>query len=121
MSLKPKNNPPYYEVENAVEQPYKVYQALITQSGTNPPTANVLRNTIDQSLTWEYDSEGVYMLTSEKTVFPTVKTWVTTGQTGATDIISLWINENQVEVLTPGTNGALTDTPIEIRTYVINP
>jgi hypothetical protein len=42
--------------------PYKVYTALMIQSGTDAPTANVLENTIG-SLTWARQNPGIYVAT----------------------------------------------------------
>jgi hypothetical protein len=39
---------------------YKVYTALLSQSGTNPPVATVLENTLGVSITWAYGSLGNY-------------------------------------------------------------
>lgn len=39
---------------------YKVYRALITQSGTSAPTAVVLENTLGGTVVWSYDSVGNY-------------------------------------------------------------
>lgn len=40
---------------------YKVYTALLTQTGTNAPVATVLENTLGETPTWYYDfyDEGV--------------------------------------------------------------
>ena len=40
--------------------PYKVYSALLTQFGTNPPVATVLENTLGDTLVWSYNIQGVY-------------------------------------------------------------
>ena len=40
--------------------PYKVYTALLTQSGTNAPVATVLENTLGGDIVWSYCTEGVY-------------------------------------------------------------
>lgn len=51
---------------------YKVYTALLTQSGTDAPVATVLENTLG-TITWEYNGVGNYeavssgLFTSEKT------------------------------------------------------
>ncbi|MBI4947439.1 MAG: hypothetical protein HY840_13685 [Bacteroidetes bacterium] len=42
--------------------PYKKYVALLTQTGTNPPTAIVLENTIG-NIVWTYLSTGSYTAT----------------------------------------------------------
>ena len=41
-------------------RPYKVYTALLTQSGTNAPVATVLQNTLSGTITWSYSSVGNY-------------------------------------------------------------
>jgi hypothetical protein len=44
----------------AVQTKYKVYTALLTQTGTNAPVATVLENTIG-NIIWSYDDTGVYL------------------------------------------------------------
>lgn len=39
---------------------YKVYTALLSQSGTNDPVAVVLENTLGQTITWSYNNVGAY-------------------------------------------------------------
>lgn len=39
---------------------YKVYKALISQSGTGDPIVNVLANTLGGSVVWTRDSVGYY-------------------------------------------------------------
>ena len=41
-------------------RPYKVYSALLTQTGTSNPTATVLENTLGQTITWSYNGVGAY-------------------------------------------------------------
>ncbi|MCA9747523.1 MAG: hypothetical protein KC414_00280, partial [Romboutsia sp.] len=43
--------------------PYKVYRALVTQSGTSAPTAVVLENTLGGTPVWSYITPGTYRLT----------------------------------------------------------
>lgn len=38
---------------------YKVYRALLTQTGTSAPTATILEDTIN-GITWNYDGVGQY-------------------------------------------------------------
>lgn len=40
-------------------KPYKIYRALLTQTGTNPPEASILENTIG-NVTFEYTAVGLY-------------------------------------------------------------
>lgn len=42
---------------------YKVYTALLTQSGTNDPVATVLENTLGGTVVWTYGSTGLYQAT----------------------------------------------------------
>lgn len=41
-----------------------VYKALLVQSGTNPPTVTILKNTLGETLTWEYQEVGYYFTQS---------------------------------------------------------
>jgi hypothetical protein len=45
-------------------RPYKVYSALISQTGTNPPVADVLENTMNGFIGFNYLSVGTYSITS---------------------------------------------------------
>jgi hypothetical protein len=47
-----------------VDLPYKVYSALITQTGTDAPVATVLQNTLGFTPTWAYNAQGSYILQS---------------------------------------------------------
>lgn len=53
-----------YTIDDISEsvKPYKVYTALLSQSGTDDPVATVLENNIDQTLVWERLSIGQYRL-----------------------------------------------------------
>jgi hypothetical protein len=53
-----------------------IYRALLTQSGTGPPTATELENTLPASASWTRDGAGIYHITSSG-AFPTNKTFVT--------------------------------------------
>ena len=54
--------------------PYKVYTALLTQSGTSAPVATVLENTLSGTITWSYSSVGSYQATLVG-AFPSSKTF----------------------------------------------
>ena len=41
--------------------PYKVYTALLTQSGGDDPVATVLENTLGGEVVWTRDNLGVYL------------------------------------------------------------
>jgi hypothetical protein len=59
----------YFSIEDIASaasytQPYKIYRALVSQSGNdNPPTAIVLENTFGQVPTYGWDDKGRYTLT----------------------------------------------------------
>jgi len=106
-------------------RPYKVYTALLTQTGTNAPTAVVLENTLGGTVVWSRNSTGDYRatlinaFTLSKThviATPSVNPFFTVvgnKTTGSADTVVL---------LTQTTAGANADdrlqgTPIEIRVY----
>ncbi len=100
--------------------PYKVYSAILNQTGTNAPVeAFVLQNTIGP-ITWQYLSTGNYRTTSLGTygkVFALIG-----GSPGSQRIVSVYLNIfGGVEIITSSTtgvvNGYLSNTPIEIRVY----
>lgn len=105
---------------------YKVYTALLTQVGTNPPTATVLENTIG-NITFSYDGIGQYSIVSNG-LFTTNKTTVFTSMNFYNDynIIghdynstsTIVIGTINVSLLTTSQNNLLTRTPIEIRVYL---
>ena len=49
---------------------YFTYVALVTQSGTNAPTANIIANTFPETPAWDYVDEGVYNLKFEDFTLP---------------------------------------------------
>ena len=109
-----------YEVK-----PYKVYTALLTQSGAgNDPTAIVLENTLGP-ITYQYSSVGRYIITSSG-LFTTDKTFILIGNAigqnpgelinfkiGGDSSITLWSRDNAGS----GADDILLNTPIEIRVY----
>lgn len=56
--------------------PYKVYTAIVSQSGTSNPTAIVLQNTLGVSLTYRYNGVGNYLADAFTSVFTADKTIV---------------------------------------------
>ena len=105
----------------SILRPYKVYTALITQSGTGiAPTALVLENSLSGTIVWTYDSTGEYIgtLTGE---FIDNKTYLSALPSQTTQLKLVRINDDSVNLGTGTggvkTNGLLLDTPIEIRVY----
>lgn len=117
---------------------YKVYSALVTQVGTNPPTAVVLKNTLgDVNVSYAYNGVGSYavdfssnILTSstnpgETTNWVMIQGCSSNGDQlgGAPVIWAYYSTASQIafEVYDVSTgavgNGFLEDNYIEIRVY----
>jgi len=60
-------------------RPHKVYVALLTQSGTNDPTAAITINTTGLTWTWTRSSEGVYYIESSETLDKSKISFITSG------------------------------------------
>lgn len=48
---------------------YKVYTALLTQTGGNEPVAIVLKNTLGVTITYSYAFPGIYLVISSDNIF----------------------------------------------------
>ena len=104
-------------------KPYKVYTALLSQSGTSAPVATVLENTLGGTVVWSYVSIGQYRGTltgaflSNKTVVFLTNVYGKYFLTGGRE------NDNSVMIGTQApnggsTNGDLSNSSIEIRVYL---
>lgn len=109
----------------AQAKPYKVYSALLTQTGTGDPTAIVLEDTLNAELNWYRMSAGVYYAESYGT-WALNKTAMTVGPLAdASDgayIQTKIDSEDQAYVVIKDIAGAGADdslslTFIEIRVY----
>ena len=111
------------------ELPYKVYTALLTQSGTNAPVATVLENTLGGEVVWTYDGVGLYLATcsgcfTENKTMTILSLW---GEDNVTPKLgySEWVSVNNIylRLLNMDQNpenylgGSNTLTSIEIRVY----
>jgi hypothetical protein len=121
------------ELKNATKtnvRGYKVYSALLNQTGTSAPTITVLEDTISVTVTPSYEGLGYYSLTFTGTPLTTNKTQVFIGTTWASTDFGIvnanFISTSVVEIYTAqlggsstwvSTNGQLVDTAIEIRVY----
>ena len=103
-------------------RPYKVYTALLTQTGTDAPVAIVLENTLG-NIFWSRRFRGTYegalagAFTENKT---TIQIIAHTGQGYTTN--SSVANKDIVEISTSNeldrtADNVLKNTPIEIRVY----
>jgi hypothetical protein len=66
----------HYTIEDlAAARPYKVYTAIISQSGTSAPTVDVLlENTLEDTITFTYNAPGEYYINSANNKFTSNKT-----------------------------------------------
>jgi len=103
---------------------YKKYVALLDQTGTSDPTANVLYNNLGVSLVWEYDTTGSYFATFSSDVAKTFTMINTPNFSLANTDRDSNINSDgdaiYIMVSQGGTrtNGLLSNTAVEIRVYV---
>jgi hypothetical protein len=103
--------------------PYKIYSALLNQTGTNNPVDTVLENTLG-NIVWTRGGVGYYIATLSGS-FTTNKTTVLFGNPlyslPPIDIISNLgsINSVDINVISNGvlTDSLLSNTFIEIRVY----
>ena len=99
---------------------YKVYTALLTQSGMDAPVATVLENTIGE-IVWRRVNEGQYECELTD-AFIEDKTGILTTATFDGYVEAYWNNVNTCQVITFNTSGVYTDgylykQLIEIRVY----
>lgn len=106
------------------EPPYKVYTALLSQSGTDAPVATVLENTLGD-IVWSYSDIGVYNINSNQ-LFTENKTFIISGSEYIFNpsLLSTTINSDSNITLSVRdvindfyVDNNLVKTPIEIRVY----
>lgn len=109
------------------QAPYKVYTALLTQSSTDAPTANVLQNTTNATITYSYDSVGNFLMTFNGITLEENKLfYLKNTKTGEEDE-QKWLHISFVDSETlalntsdgtgSNSNDFLLNTSIEIRVY----
>ena len=121
-------------------RPYKVYTALLTQSGTDAPVATVLENTLGYDIVWNRLNAGGYLATAtEFTIEDVNKFYCNIGNRllseASTDIVSYIVEVSNLPVGSPSSfevytktimnstgvvtrgDNVLGFTPIEIRVY----
>ena len=109
---------------------YKVYTALISQAGTNAPSATILENTLGVIPVWNYDAVGSYYTNLTSTYFPSNKGFTIIGDSQNlgndenTKISSVFGSIGGVygAYITTFVGGALSNdvlklTSVEIRVY----
>jgi len=110
-----------YTIATTSDATYKVYSALLTQTGVNAPTAIVLENTLGGNVTFTYVSPGTYYINSSS-LFTIDKTSVIAGNLGlyvtgyrvtnTTTTINLFTSASTVYQ-----DEGLAKTFLEIRVY----
>lgn len=114
------------EKVNNIETPkYKVYSALLNQTGEDPPVATVLENTIG-NIWFTYNYKGNYTISCDnlfienKTFFLSQTTIDNTPQTISIVIRREDNNNSIIKTILEGSgedDNWLNNTPIEIRVY----
>lgn len=103
---------------------YKVYTALLTQTGSTAPVSTVLENTLGGTVVWTYDIIGVYNATLNGAFLPNKTVVFCTKQmpgNGGITIYGSRVNNDTVSIRVSDSitnvDGELTDASIEIRVY----
>jgi len=98
----------------------KTCRLLVTQTGTNIPTATVLENDVS-AFTFSYEDEAVYRIIFDTDALPQDKTFFTSAirSSTVTDTGVTWIDNGDSNTLQLNTAGddALLFTPLEILVY----
>lgn len=95
---------------------FYTYKALLTQTGTNPPVATVLEDTIVPVLTWTRVAPGEYHLTAPAGTFPQAKTFF--YQTSTFFAIT-WVSDSDIKIMDFfAADNDLVYTPFEIQVYI---
>lgn len=69
---------------------YKVYSALLSQSGTASPSAIILENTLGINVSWLYTNIGSYTLLADSSLFEQGKVQLIQGSGNTSNLVSLW-------------------------------
>lgn len=106
---------------------YFSFQALLSQDSTNAPTAAVQKNEYGETIAYVYSAPGEYRITSALGAFGATinKSWVHIANLDPSltaDVYIKWINANRIDIYVSqfgsGIDSALSDTPVEIRTFL---
>lgn len=113
-----------YEAFRKVSRPYNVYTALISQSGTNVPTAIVLENTTGVvNPTFTRSGVGIYNIVFPSAILTTNKTTPLVGPlTAVSRSSAASISSTTTAQIFTGSSGVLADsllvkTLVEIKIY----
>ncbi len=114
----------YFTDNPADSRPYKVYAALVSQTGTSAPTAVILENTLGGTPVFSYVSEGEYRMTLSG-AFPQLKYFSPfpisyyNSTPGDGVITYYWFRENDNSVLITclDGDGELNNAPVGFVVY----
>ena len=116
----------YVDQKVADSRPYKVYTALLTQTGTDAPVATVLENTLGGEVVWSYIEVGNYFGSISNEGFVNDKTIgfvsnnASTGRYVLIDVYGLIPDQIGLQIKNSITNlsiDGISGQPIEIRVY----
>lgn len=102
---------------------YNSYVCLISQTGTNAPTVEVLHNSLGLSLTFSYDNVGLYSAIVNKEIFESPNEYITITSATVSSQAGTATTANVIEVVPSFTNefeihsyqdGTLTNSVIGI-------
>ena len=104
---------------------YKVYTALLTQSGTTAPAATVLENTLGTTVTFSYTFAGQYLISFGVAPNFGKTTFLSSPLNADTNnwflVVNKYTSPTRLELTTRvngvDTNNLLNSTFIEIRVY----
>lgn len=101
--------------------PYKIYNAILTQDGSSNPSATVLQNTLGGTVVWTRYAEGIYFGTLTG-AFPTNKTLVQAINSAhkLTDVNNSSSNAIEIttrSLLTGNPADGFTKMSVEIKVY----
>jgi len=99
---------------------YTAYTALLTQTGNNAPSATILKNNTNATLTWSRVDKGDYNVTASSNLFTNNKTlvFVNAGSHSNTHNV-YWerVSDTVVKIKTHNSDDDLTNASFEVRIY----
>ena len=111
------------DIANLVVSSYSVYTAILTQNGTNAPTAVILENTLGFVPVWSYVAQGSYECTYLDG-FTVDKTIIFLGENNSAAVNTTYLIRTELAfpdsfslITSDGEDSNIKDMPIEIRVY----
>jgi hypothetical protein len=123
-AVSPNQVPTLGQVQAIAGRPYKVYTALLTQTGTNAPVATVLENTLGGTVTFERAGVGNYNAVSVGNLFTLDKTVVFNSSGQFVGTYNFYpTNTSRIALNNVNVSGVVADSlmqklSIEIRVYL---